>query len=513
MDRRGHRVMAGRSSAGQRKLPTQPSTRFQTRLQRLVHRSALLRRRPLRRPFRLLLRLAQARAAAVIRLLRDPFDPTNPLTPKAREAVRCDEIEVRRRPPKDRAFFEETMARAFAEGRRVLREDGVGSVVFAHKTTEGWEALLSGMIRGGWTITGSWPIATEMGSRLRARDSAALATSVHLVCRPRPDDAAGGRLGRRPARAAEPRRRLDGAPAGRRRPRRRPRLRLHRAGARDLQPLREGRDRRRARGRARRVPGEGLGGRGPERPRASARHRRGQGPQRRGRRRRGGRAAHGALPLDAPEHERRGGGQRERRGRGRGAVRRGRRRRGLLPQQGQGLHARLRRRAPLRAAARHRASQVGRPRHRDEEGRRAPAADRRAREATLRRGRRAGRGRAARAGGDGRHQPASGHALPRDAARRSPRDPRARPGPRKRAGVDVSDESLAAAREATTLDRVHAAMLLQAGGRTNALRALLKAEQERGPDFLRLANAFSALYPKGSEEKRLLDAMLLAVPR
>lgn len=47
----------------------------------------------------------------------------------------------------------------------------------------------------------------------------------------------------------------------------------------------------------------------------------------------------------------------------------------------------------------------------------------------------------------------------------------------------------------------------------NALRALLKAKQERGPDFLRLANAFSALYPKGSEEKRLLDAMLLAVSR
>jgi hypothetical protein len=83
----------------------------------------------------------------------------------------------------------------------------------------------------------------------------------------------------------------------------------------------------------------------------------------------------------------------------------------------------------------------------------------------------------------------------------------------KGAGAEVSDESLAAAREATTLDRVHAAILLQAGGRPSALRALLKAEQERGPDFLRLANALSALYPKGSEEKRLLDAMLLAVPR
>ena len=66
---------------------------------------------------------------------------------------------------------------------------------------------------------------------------------------------------------------------------------------------------------------------------------------------------------------------------------------------------------------------------------------------------------------------------------------------------------------ATTLDRVHAAMLLQASGRSQALRNLLRAEQERGPDFLRLANALTALYPRGSDEKRLLDAMLLAAPR
>ena len=64
-----------------------------------------------------------------------------------------------------------------------------------------------------------------------------------------------------------------------------------------------------------------------------------------------------------------------------------------------------------------------------------------------------------------------------------------------------------------TLDRVHAAMLLQSSGQANALRKLIAAEQDRGPDFLRLANALSALYPKGSEEKRLLDAMLLAVRR
>ena len=55
--------------------------------------------------------------------------------------------------------------------------------------------------------------------------------------------------------------------------------------------------------------------------------------------------------------------------------------------------------------------------------------------------------------------------------------------------------------------------LLQAGGQATALRAMLEAETERSPDFLRLANALSALYPKNSEEKRLLDAMLLAVPK
>ena len=124
-------------------------------------------------------------------LLRDLFDPTNPLSPKTAEAVQ-DETKRANGRPKDRAWFEKTMAKAFAEGRRVLTEEGIGSVVFAHKTTEGWEALLSGMIRGGWTITGSWPIATERASRLRARDSAALATSVHLICRPRPEDASIG---------------------------------------------------------------------------------------------------------------------------------------------------------------------------------------------------------------------------------------------------------------------------------------------------------------------------------
>ena len=85
--------------------------------------------------------------------------------------------------------------------------------------------------------------------------------------------------------------------------------------------------------------------------------------------------------------------------------------------------------------------------------------------------------------------------------------------PRSRRHTTDADAALDAAPGSTTLDRVHASMLLQKSGRTNALRALLAAEQERGPAFLRLANALSGLYPRASEEKRLVDAMLLAFPK
>ena len=83
---------------------------------------------------------------------------------------------------------------------------------------------------------------------------------------------------------------------------------------------------------------------------------------------------------------------------------------------------------------------------------------------------------------------------------------------RHRKSIIVGDVELQAI-NATVLDRVHAAMLLQASGHANALRALVSAELNRGPNFLRLANALSALYPRSSREKRLLDAMLLTVPR
>lgn len=86
---------------------------------------------------------------------------------------------------KTKEYFEKGMKQALSEGRRVLAPHGIGVVVFAHKSTIGWEAQVQAMVNAGWTITGSWPIDTEMGTRMNAMGTASLVSSVHLVCRPR----------------------------------------------------------------------------------------------------------------------------------------------------------------------------------------------------------------------------------------------------------------------------------------------------------------------------------------
>jgi adenine-specific DNA methylase len=95
-------------------------------------------------------------------------------------------------PEKSREFFETTMERALAECRRVLRPDGVAVILFAHKGTAGWEALLNALVGAGWTVTASWPIETERAARMQAKNAAVLASSVFLVCRPRADNAGVG---------------------------------------------------------------------------------------------------------------------------------------------------------------------------------------------------------------------------------------------------------------------------------------------------------------------------------
>ncbi len=107
------------------------------------------------------------------------------VSPKEDECCEMAGWDPVRYPHKNAKWFETKMGQAMSTSLRVLAPKGIGIVVFAHKTTIGWEALLQAMVDSGWVITGSWPLDTEMGSRLRAMNSAALASSVHLVCRPR----------------------------------------------------------------------------------------------------------------------------------------------------------------------------------------------------------------------------------------------------------------------------------------------------------------------------------------
>ncbi|MGP1272695.1 MAG: DUF1156 domain-containing protein [Phycisphaerales bacterium] len=86
---------------------------------------------------------------------------------------------------KDIYFYERALAEAFADSRRVVRPDGVGCIVFASKSTSSWEAILKAVIEAGWIVTGSWPIDTEMETRVAAQGQARLGSSVHIVVRPR----------------------------------------------------------------------------------------------------------------------------------------------------------------------------------------------------------------------------------------------------------------------------------------------------------------------------------------
>ena len=91
-----------------------------------------------------------------------------------------------------RQNYEDGMALAFSRFHTSLRADGRLVLVFANKQPEAWETLVSALIRAGFVVDASWPIQTERQPRQRSRSSAALASSIWLVCRKRPADARPG---------------------------------------------------------------------------------------------------------------------------------------------------------------------------------------------------------------------------------------------------------------------------------------------------------------------------------
>ena len=427
-------------------------------------------------------------------LLGDPFDPGNRLTPKGPELCEMARWDSERYPHKDQQFFEDGMATAFSEGRRLLKEDGVGSVVFAHKTTEGWEALLSGMIRAAWTITASWPVATERPGRLRSQDSAALATSVHLVCRRRPKEAIVGDwaevLRELPRRVGDWMERLQGegirgadlvfACVG-------PALEVY-SRYRSVETA-EGRPVELAEylekvwevvgrsalqqvlGTADTQSGEGLAGALEEDARLSAlflwTYQSTEYSDEKSQMDDDDEESIAkvvtkgySLPFDV--------------------VRRFAQPMGIdletwtgrIIGQAKGVVRLL----PVAERAKDLFGEYG-----------------------------------ASTAADWIESDPGGY-VQQSLFPDLDGSPKARTLRGARRGF-LDDGAELQATSSTTLDRLHAAMLFQENGHSNALRALISAEQGHGPDFMRLANALSALYPRGSQEKRLLDAMLLAVPR
>lgn len=109
-------------------------------------------------------------------------------------------------------FFETGLQKAFEHMRSIQNPECPLTVYYAFKQEEseaslddedissenansakltastGWETMLEGLVRAGFTITGAWPMRTELAERLRSMKSNALASSIVLVCRPRPVD-------------------------------------------------------------------------------------------------------------------------------------------------------------------------------------------------------------------------------------------------------------------------------------------------------------------------------------
>ena len=93
---------------------------------------------------------------------------------------------------KAKAHYALGMTGAFEKIYHALSDDALFVIVFAHKEPDAWETLLEAIIGAGFTVTASWPIDTEKTNRVRAVNSAALATSLWLVCRKRSTNARAG---------------------------------------------------------------------------------------------------------------------------------------------------------------------------------------------------------------------------------------------------------------------------------------------------------------------------------
>jgi adenine-specific DNA methylase len=106
---------------------------------------------------------------------------STPLVPKTKEIVANPVRQGNQE--KAKKFFEENLKKSFQEIYRVLKPNGIATIVYTHKSTSGWETVINSLLDSNLVITASWPINTEMQARLNAKETAALASSIYIVAR------------------------------------------------------------------------------------------------------------------------------------------------------------------------------------------------------------------------------------------------------------------------------------------------------------------------------------------
>lgn len=104
-----------------------------------------------------------------------------PLVPKSQEIV-ANPIRQNGK-NKAKVFFESMLKKSFQEIFRVLKPNGIVTIVYAHKSTSGWETLINSLLDSGLVVTGTWPINTEMATKVKAHETASLMSSIYIVAR------------------------------------------------------------------------------------------------------------------------------------------------------------------------------------------------------------------------------------------------------------------------------------------------------------------------------------------
>jgi len=103
-----------------------------------------------------------------------------PLTPKKDEII----AHVMGKPNENSTkSFETKLKKSFQEIYRVLKPDGIFTVGYTYKTTEGWEMVVKSLLESGFIVTASWPLVTINKNRLRAQNAAVASSSIYIVAR------------------------------------------------------------------------------------------------------------------------------------------------------------------------------------------------------------------------------------------------------------------------------------------------------------------------------------------